>query len=87
MGEVGEIYRNKLLNTEDKISNFGFDGGLIVWLDFYTELKLYFKYLGLDIDSVLDENIGGAAVGQGKNMLSNIRGNDDNKDSIGGFLG
>ena len=89
MGEVGEIYRNKLLNNEDKISNFGFDGGLLFWLDFYTEIKLHFKYLGLDIDSVLDENIGGAAVGQGTNMLGNMRkeSNDDDKDSIGGFFG
>ena len=89
MGEVGEIYRNNLLNNEDKISNFSFDKSILYYLELYTEIKLYFKYLGLDIDSVLDENTGGAAVEQGTNMLGNMRkeGNDDDKDGIGGFFG
>ena len=88
VAEAGEIIKNKILNDEDKISNFGFNRNLLSVLEFYIGFKIQFEHSGLDIDSVLDENIGGVAMGKGKNMLGNIKkkGSNFDKDSIGGFF-
>ena len=97
MGEAGEIIKSMFADHKGKISKFGFQDGPLNELKTYIHLKLLYKYLELDIDSVLDENMASSAMGRGKNMLSSLRrrgsgggsdgDDDDDDDDDGGILG